>query len=144
MAHPMNLAMPASAVVGLVSQVKVAPSGVVRVRVSGLVSVVTVFPAASWMVTTGWRAHPVSLIAVGLGAVVNASLAAVRTVRLLIGVRWTVPEAALTAAGSFMGVLFLSVTPWTVPTTVWMVPTLEPSKRCCHARTVARYAVEWL
>src|SRR5665647_1469445 len=74
MAHPMNLAMPASAVVGLVSQVKVAPSGVVRVRVTGLVSVVTVFPAASWMVTTGWRAHPVSLVAVGLGAVVKCSL----------------------------------------------------------------------
>src|SRR5665647_3362733 len=75
MAHPMNLAMPATAVVGLVAQVKVAPSGVVRARVTGLVSVVTVFPAASWMVTTGWRAHPVSLVAVGLGAVVKASLA---------------------------------------------------------------------
>jgi hypothetical protein len=66
MAQPVNRAMPATAVAGLVSQVRVAPSGVVRVRVTGLVSVVTVFPAASWMVTTGWRAHPVSLIAVGL------------------------------------------------------------------------------
>jgi len=138
MAHPVNLAMPASAVVGLVAQVKVAPSGVVRARVTGLVSVVTVFPAASWMVTTGWRAHPVSLVAVGLGAVVKASLAAARTVTLLIGVSWTVLEAALAAAGSFLGVLFLSLTPWMVPMTVWMVPLLEPENRCCHARTVAR------
>src|SRR5665647_1609985 len=75
MAHAVNRAMPATAVVGLASQVRVAPSGVVRVRVTGLVSVVTVFPAASWMVTTGWRAHPVSLTAVGLGAVVKWSLA---------------------------------------------------------------------
>src|SRR5674476_641498 len=84
MAHPMNLAMPASAVVGLVSQVKVAPSGVVRVRVTGLVSVVTVFPAASWMVTTGWRAHPVSLIAVGLGGVVKSSLAGAPAVMVMV------------------------------------------------------------
>ena len=138
MAHPLKRVMPATAVAGLASQVRVAPSGVVRARVTVLVSVVTVFPAVSWMVTTGWRAHRVSLVAVGLGAVVNASLAAVRTGTLLIGVGWTAPAAALAAAGSFMGVVFLSVTPWMVPTTDWMVPTVEPSKRCCHARTVAR------
>src|SRR5450830_79787 len=86
MAHPVNRAMPATAVVGLVSQVKVAPSGVLRVRVTVLVSVVTVFPAASWMVTTGWRAHPVSLVAVGLGlgAVLKASLAGAPAVMVIV------------------------------------------------------------
>ena len=87
--------------------------------------------------TTGWRVHPVSLVAVGLGAVLNASLAAMRPVTLLIGVSWTVLEAALAAAGSFLGVL-LSLTLWAIPMTVWMVPLLEPENRCCHARTVAR------
>src|SRR5665811_2172944 len=84
MAQPVNRAMPATAVAGLVSQVRVAPSGVVTLRVTALVSVVTVFPAASWMVTAGWRAHPVSLVAVGLGGVVKASLAGGPAVMVMV------------------------------------------------------------
>src|SRR5665811_426228 len=97
MAHPVNRAMPATEVVGLVSQVRVAPSGVVRVRVTGLVSVVTVFPAASWMVTAGWRVHPVSLVAVGAGAVVKCSLAGAPAVMLtsLLVVEVSFPSVAV-------------------------------------------------
>src|SRR5665647_69809 len=70
MAQPVNLAIPVTAGVGLVAQVKVAPAGVVKVSVTELVLllVVVVFPAASWMVTTGWVARAVSLVAVALGA----------------------------------------------------------------------------
>src|SRR5450759_1314972 len=74
MAQPVNLAIPVTAGVGLVAQVKVAPAGVVKVSVTELVLVVVGFPAASWMVTTGWVARAVSLVAVALAAVVNASL----------------------------------------------------------------------
>src|SRR5665647_3078780 len=102
MAQPVNRAMPATAVAGLVSQVRVAPSGVaplgvVRVRVTGLVSVVTVFPVASWMVTTGWRAHPVSLVAVGLGGVVKCSLAGAPAVmvRVALVVEVSFPSVAV-------------------------------------------------
>ena len=75
--HPVKLAIPNVAAAGFVAQVRVAPAGVVNVRVTGLVLVLVVLPAASWMVTTGWLARAVPLIAMGLGAVVKASLTAV-------------------------------------------------------------------
>ena len=77
--HPVKLAMPDVAAVGFAAQVRLAPAGVVNVKVTELVLVVVLLPAASWMVTTGWVARAVPLVAVGLGAVVKASLAAVRT-----------------------------------------------------------------
>src|SRR5450759_2962998 len=96
MAQPVNLAIPVTAGVGLVAQVRVAPAGVVKVRVTELVSVV-VFPAASWMVTTGWVARAVSLVAVALGAVVNASLSGAPAVMvmLLLTVEVSGPSVAL-------------------------------------------------
>src|SRR5665811_858413 len=84
MAQPVNLAIPVTAGVGLVAQVKVAPAGVVKVSVTELVSVVVVFPAASWTVTTGWVARAVSLVAVALGAVVNASLSGAPAVMVML------------------------------------------------------------
>src|SRR5450759_3182814 len=97
MAQPVNLAIPVTAGVGLVAQVKVAPGGVVKVSVTELVSVVVVFPAASWMVTTGWVARAVSLVAAALAAVVNASLAGAPAVMvmLLLTVEVSDPSVAL-------------------------------------------------
>src|SRR5450759_2199935 len=97
MAQPVNLAIPVTAGVGLVAQVKVAPAGVVKVSVTELVSVVVVFPAASWMVTTGWVARAVSLVAAALAAVVNASLAGAPAVMvmLLLTVEVSDPSVAL-------------------------------------------------
>src|SRR5665647_1696106 len=98
MAQPVNLAIPVTAGVGLAAQVKVAPAGVVKVSVTELVLVVVVvFPAASWMVTTGWVARAVSLVAVALGAVVNASLsgAPAVTLMLLLTVEVSDPSVAL-------------------------------------------------
>jgi len=66
-------------------RIRVAPAGFVKVRVTELVSVVMVLPASSWMVTPGCVARAVPLIAVGLGAVVKASLWAVLTETLLLG-----------------------------------------------------------
>ena len=72
--HPANVDTPATAALGFAVQVNAAPAGVVIARVTLLVSVVTVFPLASWTVTTGWFGEnatpPVEL----LGEVVNASL----------------------------------------------------------------------
>jgi len=54
MLQPANVATPELALVGFVVQVSVAPAGVVMVRVTGAVLVVTVLAPASWTVTTGW------------------------------------------------------------------------------------------
>ena len=95
--HPVKLAMPDVAVVGFAVQVRLAPAGVVNVKVTELVLVVAVLPAASWMVTTGWVARAVSLVAVALGAVVNASLSGAPAVMvmLLLTVEVSDPSVAL-------------------------------------------------
>ena len=85
-AHPVKLAMPDVAAVGFAAQVRLAPAGVVSVRVTVLVLAVVVLPAASWMVTTGCVLRAVPLVEVGLGAVVKASLAAGGTMTSLLGV----------------------------------------------------------
>src|SRR5665647_568479 len=98
MAQPVNLAIPVTAGVGLVAQVKVAPAGVVKVSVTELVLVVVVvFPAASWMVTTGWVARAVSLVAVALAAMVKTSLSGAPAVMvmLLLTVEVSDPSVAL-------------------------------------------------
>ena len=66
-------------------QARVAPAGVVMVRVIDAVLVVTVLPPASWTVTAGWAAKLV-LTAVELeGLVVKTSWAAgPKTVRLAL------------------------------------------------------------
>src|ERR1017187_9677577 len=71
-----NVSTPATAAFGLVAQARVAPAGVVMVKVIEAVLVVTVLPPASWTVTTGCAAKLV-LTAVELdGLVVKASLVA--------------------------------------------------------------------
>lgn len=54
--QPAKLSTPATAAFGFVVQVRVAPAGVVIVRVIDAVLVVTVLPPASWTVTAGWVA----------------------------------------------------------------------------------------
>jgi hypothetical protein len=54
MLQPVKVSTPATAFLGFAVQVRVAPAGVVMVRVTEAVLVVTVLALASWMVTTGW------------------------------------------------------------------------------------------
>ena len=75
MAQPAKVATPETALVGFVVQVRTAPAGVVMLRVTDAVLEVTVFPPASWTVTTGWVGKgmpPVELE----GLVVKATLVA--------------------------------------------------------------------
>ena len=110
------------------------------VRVTELVSVVTVLPALSCTVTMGWVANAMPLVVAGLGAVVKASLAAVRT---MTGVSGALPlriaaaaplemarvgvAAAVGCAARVPGALIASMT----------VP-LVGLNRCCQWSTVAR------
>ena len=99
------------------------------------------------MVTTGWLSRAVLLVAVGLGAVENASLAGESGGTASVAgeaALWTTPVVLVVVgccivapAGRIMGVLFVS-------TTDWIVPMLEAVNLCCQASTVARYAFEWL
>src|SRR4051794_33047967 len=75
MLHPAKVATPATAATGLAVHARVAPAGGVIASETLLVSVVTVFPAASWTVTTGCVANA-TMLAEPMGWVVNASLAA--------------------------------------------------------------------
>jgi hypothetical protein len=52
--QPAKVATPEEAALGFVVQVRVAPAGVVMLRVTEAVLEVTVLPTASWTVTTGW------------------------------------------------------------------------------------------
>jgi hypothetical protein len=52
--QPTNVATPATALLGFVVQVRVAPAGVVMLRVTPTVLLLTVRPPASATVTTGW------------------------------------------------------------------------------------------
>jgi hypothetical protein len=54
MLQPTKVATPATAFVGFAEQARVAPAGVVMVKVTGAPLVVTVLPPASWTATTGW------------------------------------------------------------------------------------------
>ena len=96
MLHPVKVAIPVTAFVGLAAQASAAPAGVVMVNVIDAVLVVTVLPLASWTVTTGWV--PKAMPPVELeGLVVNASLVAdpAVMVKLLLAAAVSVPEAAV-------------------------------------------------
>src|SRR3954447_11891180 len=75
MLQPANVATPAIAVTGLGVHASTAPAGVVIANVTSLVSLVTVLPASSWTVTTGWVANA-TVLAAPLGWVVKTTLAA--------------------------------------------------------------------
>ena len=78
MVQPAKLATPATAAMGFVVQVNVAPAGVVMVRLTEAVLLVTVLPPASWIATTGWVTKTVPPVAPD-GLVAKASLVAVPT-----------------------------------------------------------------
>jgi len=88
--HPANDATPETDASGLVVQASVAPLGVVNAKVTELVFPVTVFPPASWTVTTGWVANAVWLALLALGWVVKASLLGVLTTTVLLGALFAV------------------------------------------------------
>ena len=77
-AHPLKRATPTRPPQCSSRRSAVAPPGLVEVKVTEPVSLVTVLPAPSCTVTTGWVASAMPLVVAGLGEVVNASLAAVR------------------------------------------------------------------
>ena len=60
-------------------QARVAPAGVVMLKVTGAVLVVTVLPPASWTLTTGWVAKATPPVELD-GLVVKVSLVAEPTV----------------------------------------------------------------
>jgi hypothetical protein len=72
--QPAKVADPATPLLGFAVQVRMAPAGVVMVRVTELVPMVR-FPPASWMATTGWVAKAVAPVDAD-GFVVKASFAA--------------------------------------------------------------------
>ena len=79
MLQPAKVATPEAAFLGLAVQVRVAPAGVVMVRVTGALLAVTVLPPASWTATTGWVAKAMPPVEPE-GPVVKASLVAAPTV----------------------------------------------------------------
>lgn len=78
--QPAKVATPEEAGVGLPVQLRVAPAGVVILRVTEFVPVV-VLPPESWTATTGWLAKAIPPVELG-GLVVKASFVAVPTVML--------------------------------------------------------------
>ena len=70
--QPAKLAMPDTAFLGSCVQVRTAPAGVVILRSTEALLVVTVLPMASWTVTTGWAPKAVPPVAFE-GLVVKAS-----------------------------------------------------------------------
>src|SRR5450631_4092193 len=75
MPQPAKVTTPATAFVGFVVQVRVAPAGVVMLRVTEALLVVTVLPPASWTATTGWGPKALPPVEPE-GLVVKASLLA--------------------------------------------------------------------
>jgi len=73
--QPAKVATPATADVGFSVQVRVAPAGVVMLRVIGALLTPTGLPPASWTVTTGWVARAMPPVEPE-GCVVKASLVA--------------------------------------------------------------------
>src|SRR6476661_1519700 len=96
MLQPVKVATPATAGSGVAFvHVSSAPAGVVIVRVTPLASELTVLPAVSWILTTGWVANATPPVE-ALGEVVNASLVAPAAVMLRL---WLVAgSSALPAA----------------------------------------------
>jgi hypothetical protein len=79
--HPLNVAVPLTAAFGFAEQLRVAPAGVVMVRLMGFVpEVVSPFP--SWMATTGWVANAAPLVDED-GVLTNVSLLAVEKMKKL-------------------------------------------------------------
>jgi hypothetical protein len=73
--QPAKVTTPETALLGFVVQARVAPAGVVMLRVTEALPVVTVLPPASWTVTTGCVAKAVPPVEPD-GLVVKASLVA--------------------------------------------------------------------
>jgi len=96
MVQPAKLATPETAVMGFVVQARVAPAGVVMVRLTGVVLKVMVLPPASWTATSGWV--PNATLPVELdGWVMKASLLAGPVVMVTLVLRAAVrlPEVAV-------------------------------------------------
>jgi hypothetical protein len=94
--QPAKVATPANALTGLVAQVRVAPAGVVMLRVIEAALLVTVFPPASWTVTTGCVPKAVPPVEPE-GLLVKASWVAdpALTVKLALTALVSPPEAAV-------------------------------------------------
>ena len=75
MPQPAKVATPEAAFVGLAVQAKVAPPGVVMLRVTEALLTVTVLPLTSCTATTGWVVNAAAPVAPE-GLVVKASLVA--------------------------------------------------------------------
>jgi len=90
--QPAKVATPELALVGFAVHVRVAP---VMLKVTEAVLVVTVLPAASWTVTTGWAAKAVAAVELE-GLVVKASLLADPAV--MVKLVLTAPVSPLEAA----------------------------------------------
>ena len=95
MLQPAKLATPEEAFVGLAVQVRVAPAGVVMVRVTGALLVVTVLAPASWTATTGWMAKTLPAVVEPEGVAVKASLVAGPTVMVKLALTALVSPAAV-------------------------------------------------
>src|SRR3954453_7895299 len=106
MLQPAKGATPATAATGFVSQAGVAPAGGGSASVTSRGSVVTVFPAASWTVTTGWVANG-SKISASLGWAVNANCVAgpAMMVNAVLTAGVNVPSIAVTVYVPAMSML---------------------------------------
>ena len=76
MLQPESAATPEIVVRGLVVQARVAPAGVVMLRVMAAVLVEMVLPPASWIATTGWAGKGIPPVELE-GLVVKPSFVAV-------------------------------------------------------------------
>ena len=94
MLQPAKVATPATAFLGFAVQARVAPAGVVMLRVTDAVLVVTVLPPASWTATTGWVAKAMPPVEPE-GLVVKASLVAVPAVMVKLALTALVRPVAV-------------------------------------------------
>src|ERR1017187_7167199 len=83
MLQPAKVSTPATAAFGFVVQARVAPAGVVMVRVTDAPLVVTVLPPASWTATTGWLAKATPPVELD-GLVVKANVLAAPAVMVTL------------------------------------------------------------
>jgi hypothetical protein len=83
MPQPAKVATPAMAFVGFAVQARVAPAGVVMVKVIDAVLVFTVLAPASWTVTTGWAAKATPPVELD-GPVVKANVLAAPAVMVTL------------------------------------------------------------
>src|SRR4051794_38368827 len=98
MLHAEKVAMPATAATGFAAHPNTVNMGRVMPSLTELVSVVTVLPPASWIVTTGWVGNATPPVE-SLGCVVNASFAAGPTVMVNVSLtaEVNVPSVAVSA-----------------------------------------------